>query len=308
MRGIDLSRAYFEEIGLPMLRREFPEYLDRIAVGLVGHGSECFGYDDEISRDHDYEPGFCIWITEEDDRIFGFKLLRAYEKLPKAFRGIEEAKGSLGGKSAVGLRTVEDFYSDYTGRRGAPETLEDWLYTPSHYLAEATNGEVFYDPLGVFSNVRERIKNGMPADVRLKKLASCVLHMAQAGQYNYKRCIAHEEHAAARFALDEFARNTAEAVFLLERQHMPYYKWCFRAMRDLPALSYLGDKLQQLLLLPADETLRIELLIEEICHEILMRLCEEEICEKGSDYLEPHAYAINHRIRDFKIKNLPIFL
>ena len=64
MQGLELSKRYFEEFGRPMLERDFGEYLDRIAIGLVGHGSECFGYDDEISTDHDFTPGFCLWITE----------------------------------------------------------------------------------------------------------------------------------------------------------------------------------------------------------------------------------------------------
>ena len=80
MKGIELSRAFYLELGKPMIESEFAEYADRIAVGLVGHGSECFGFDDEISRDHDFEPSFCIWLTDEDEREFGFKLFRAYKK------------------------------------------------------------------------------------------------------------------------------------------------------------------------------------------------------------------------------------
>ena len=69
MKGIELSRAYYEACGRPMLERDFADVRARIAAGLCGHGSECFGFDGEISRDHDYEPGFCLWITEEDERI-----------------------------------------------------------------------------------------------------------------------------------------------------------------------------------------------------------------------------------------------
>ena len=36
MQGIDLAREFYEEYGKPMLQRDFPEYIDRIAVGLVG--------------------------------------------------------------------------------------------------------------------------------------------------------------------------------------------------------------------------------------------------------------------------------
>ena len=54
IKGLELSKLYFENIYLPELRKEFPELLERMAVGLAGEGSECFGYDDEISRDHDF--------------------------------------------------------------------------------------------------------------------------------------------------------------------------------------------------------------------------------------------------------------
>ena len=52
MNGLELSRAFYETYGLPMLRTQFPELLPLLAVGLIGSGSECFGFDDEVSRDH----------------------------------------------------------------------------------------------------------------------------------------------------------------------------------------------------------------------------------------------------------------
>ena len=90
MKGLELSKKFYEEYGRQMLEREFAPYLDRIAVGLAGRGSQCFGYDDEISSDHDFAPGFCIWLTEEDEQKIGFSLQRAYSKLPKEFCGIRE--------------------------------------------------------------------------------------------------------------------------------------------------------------------------------------------------------------------------
>lgn len=307
MQGIDFSRAFYEEYGKPMLQKEFAQYLDRIAVGLVGHGSECFGFDDEISADHDFEPGFCIWLTDEDEREFGFKLFRAYSKLPKEYMGVKCPEKSALGSNEKGVRTISEFYSTYTGRSGAPECWQDWLYTPSHYFAEATNGEIFSDPHGEFTRIREAIRNGMPEDVRLKKIASCALHMAQSGQYNYKRCLSHGETAAARLALDEFVRNAAEMTFLLERRHAPYYKWLFRAMRDLPTLAYMADKLTSLATLAPDETLKIELLIEEISVAFIEEFKRQGITEATCTFLESHAYSINDTIKNPEIRNLHIF-
>ena len=308
MRVLDISKAYFEEYGLPMLEREFGEKLWRMAIGFVGHGSESFGYDDEISLDHDIEPGFCIWLTEEDEREFGFKLFRAYSKLPKEYMGLKCVEKSALGSDNRGVRTIKEFYSQYTGRDGAPQCWRDWLYTPSHYLAEATNGIVFQDGLGEFTRIREEIKHGMPEDVRRKKIASCALRMAQSGQYNYKRCLSHGEEGAARLALDEFVRQSAEIVFLLEKSHMPYYKWVFRAMKDLPTLGNMSERLEGMLMLPQDETLMTELAIEEFSSLVIDELRRQNLTDAACDYLENHAYSINEKIVDPEIRNLHILL
>ena len=70
--GLELAKQYYETYGRPMIAEQFPQYEERIAVGLVGPGSECFGFDDEISRDHDFEAGFCLWVTSEDEEAVGF--------------------------------------------------------------------------------------------------------------------------------------------------------------------------------------------------------------------------------------------
>ena len=56
MKGLELCELYYKEVGAPMIAGKFPGYEEKIAVGLVGDGSECFGYDDELSRDHDWGP------------------------------------------------------------------------------------------------------------------------------------------------------------------------------------------------------------------------------------------------------------
>ena len=87
MKGLELAKAFYEEYGKPMLE-EFPEIKDKLAIGLCGSGSECFGFDDEFSKDHDFEPGFCIFLPDERevDRHTAFRLERAYAKLPMEFR------------------------------------------------------------------------------------------------------------------------------------------------------------------------------------------------------------------------------
>ena len=308
MKGIELARRFYEEYGKQMISEQFADFKERIAVGLVGHGSECFGFDDEISQDHDFEPGFCIWITEDDEKKFGFNLFRAYSKLPCEFKGFVLKEKSLYGSNKKGVITIPEFYRQYTGRCGAPETLEDWLYTPAHYLAEATNGEIFSDPLGEFTRIRNQIKNGMPEDVRLKKIASCAFYLAQYGQYNYSRCIAHGEHGAAALALSEFVKKGIEIVFLLNRAHMPYYKWAFRAMKELDILSETAIILENMINASNSDFGQIKNDIEQFCAIIASELRRQGISASDSDYLESHAYNINERISDHRLRNMPIML
>ena len=96
-----------------MIKGTFEEFSDRIAAGLVGHGSECFGFDDDISRDHDFEAGFCFYLTDEDEKTFGFKLFREYSKLPDEYLGVKKAKASLFGDGNKGVKTIKEFYSFY---------------------------------------------------------------------------------------------------------------------------------------------------------------------------------------------------
>ena len=91
MNGREIARAYFDQYGLPMLREQFPQLLPFLCAGLLGSGSECLGFDDDVSRDHDFEPGFCLFLPGEEivSRRDAFLLERAYDKLPREFMGLK---------------------------------------------------------------------------------------------------------------------------------------------------------------------------------------------------------------------------
>ena len=83
MNGLTEAKKLYTERGAQLIHERFPEYEGRIAVGLVGRGSQCFGYDDIISRDHDFTKGFCLFLTDEDDAAIGVALSRAYREPTK---------------------------------------------------------------------------------------------------------------------------------------------------------------------------------------------------------------------------------
>ena len=304
MKGLEQARAFYEEKGRAMIRERFPEYEARIAVGLAGSGSQCFGFDDEISRDHDFEQGFCLWLTDEDDERIGVALAREYRRLV----GARTSQASLLGTAGTGVMRISDFYRRFTGAAGAPQTWQDWLYLPSYSLAQAVNGEIFRDDLGQFSHIRATIAHGMPEDVRRKRISARLALMAQSGQYNYTRCLAHGEEGAAMLAISEFVSNTAQLFFLLDRRYAPYYKWLLRGVRTLSVLSDLADSLEFLLTAENDaagQRLKADI-IEDIAALIVPELRSQGLSCISSTSLEKQAFHVQSHIENAAIRALHV--
>lgn len=308
-RGIELARAYYEAYGAPMLREQFPRLLPCVAVGLFGSGSECFGFDDEISRDHDFEPGFMLLLPGEDvvDRREAFLLERAYAKLPKSFMGFERSRMQPVGGPRRGVIRAGDFFAGKVGAADGVLTVGQWLETPEYALAEAVNGELFYDGSGEVTAVRERL-SAFPEDIRKKKLAGRLLLMGQAGQYNYPRCLAHGEKGAAQLVAIEFARSAMSAVFLLNGVYQPYYKWAFRAMRALPRLSLLAELVEYLITTDNDGDLAAAKgdVIEGMAADVIAELRAQGLTRADCGDLEKHAYSVNDGIADAQLRNLHV--
>ncbi len=300
VKGLELAERYYEEIGKPWLHEKFPEYEDRICVGLVGAGSECFGFDDEYSKDHDYGPSFCMWLTSEDYRMIGRELMEGYAKLPGEFLGFARRIVSPHGDGRVGALETDAFYEGMIGQPQAPDNLLDWLFLPESYLAMATNGKVFTDPLGEFSKVRRELLQFYPEDVRVKKIAARAAVMAQSGQYNYGRCLRRGESVAAQLALDEFIKASISMVYLLNRVYTPFYKWMHRGMERLAVLPEIRGKLTELLPAPDKEER-----IEEICQLIIEELRRQELTDEADSFLENHTGSIMARIKDDTMRSLP---
>ena len=309
MQGMELSKKYFEEFGRSMLEENFKDILPYLAVGLTGSGSECFGYDDEKSQDHDFEPGFCIFIPDERaiDTKDEFRLQREYDKLPSEFMGFAKPKMKPVGGNRKGVIRIGDFFKQRCGNPKGELSVYEWLSVPEYALAEAVNGKIFFDNLGLITSIRENLKQ-YPDDIRLKKLAEYLLTMAQAGQYNYNRCVERGENAAAQMSLYKFVEAGLHVIFLLNRQYMPYYKWSFRALRDLPRLGNLYDSLEYLISSDNDgkRALTKSNMIEDIAALIIKEMKSENLTDATCNYLEKHAYSVNDHIKDGTLRNMSI--
>lgn len=335
--GMELSRRFWTAYGRPMLERRYPRYASRIAVGLVGHGSECFGFDDGFSRDHDFGPGFCLWLTDEDFAAIGDDLQRDYDALPATFLGFGPRRATpraSGAGRRVGVFPIGGFFESLTRFRRAPaqDAPHEWLLLDEATLATATNGRVFADPLGAFLSTRQGF-TFMPEDVRLSLISRRLGMAAQAGQYNLPRMLGRGDGAAAWLCLDEFVSTVASLVFLVNGPvavgYLPYYKWRFAALKRLsrrPAarLADVCARLEDILRLssavcfggegfgkggrgsaPAAD--RIRRIIEDICVEIVRELRRDGLTDSDETFLEwQRPYVEEHIVSDAAcLRSLP---
>ena len=325
MKGMELARAYYEQYGRDMILSKFPTYAERVACGLAGEGSECFGYDDAISTDHDFGPSFCIWLTAEDYQAVGAIMQAEYNKLPGDFLGYPPRDMTGEAEGRVGVICIDDFFKRQIGRADAEFTLREWLMVPETRFATVTNGEVFSDPLGKFTAIREKLLEYYPEDIRRKKIAARAAIMGQAGQYNYPRSMKRGETVAAMYALNEFITHAISTVYLINRRYMPYYKWMHHGVFELP---FLGKKIGELTGMLASngcnqyawETFNYDsgdalnsgdnnvLIIEQICRLIAEELQLERLSRTGSSFMVDQGNSVMQSIRDPRIKSMHLMV
>lgn len=309
--GMELCRLYYETYK----KRLFdivPGFEGHIAAGLVGEGSECFGWDDEYSRDHDWGPGFCVWLTDQDYSFFGEILSEEYRKLPGVLKQ-EPCTNELAnfrrittpqGKDRVGVMTISDFYQRLLGIKGLPEKDSDWLYIQEDRLAAATNGCVFADPLGKFTKIREYL-HYYPENIRIRKLAQELALMAQTGQYNYERMLKRGDSFSAQMQLADFMKHTIKAIYLLNRKYAPHDKWLYRGMKELPVLQEVAGLLSAIQELSKSDTLKgtsssenyITMNIEIIAKLMMYELQKQGLSESDDTFLMVQAEEVIKRVK-----------
>ena len=264
--GMELCRAYYETYGRAMIHEKFPEYEGRIAVGLVGEGSDCFGYDDETSRDHDWGPSFLMWVTDEVYAEIGEQLQTAYEELPRTFLGYSY-QASRQGEGRRGVQTIRSFYGRLLGLEHlegiykAMETenpgLIPFRQIEDSALAAAVNGSVFRDDEGIFTQIRTLLTEHYPERLRYLRIAEAAARFCQYGQYNSDRMLQRGDELSSRIMLGRAAQEALKLVYYMERKFPPHDKWLAEGVRRLGGYEQLLQLLLTALESRGEESCRI---------------------------------------------------
>ena len=241
--NLERSREFYETLGKKMIHEKFPQFENRIAVGMVGEGSDCYGFDDEISMDHDYEVGFCMWLTNEDYEAIGEELQKEYDQLSSSVDRLKYRRGVF---------RINDFYSQILelNQNYEKRFSIDYNRVEELHLAETTNGEVFTDQLGVFTAIREKLLEYYPERVWRRKLAQCLHEFSQYAQSNYPRMMARGDVLTAQICVGKAVESTMDIIYLLNRTYAPYYKWKKKGMEKFLVSDRILPVLNEIVRLP----------------------------------------------------------
>lgn len=239
--GLDLAQAFFEQEAKKSLCEEFPEYAERMAVGLAGEGSECLGFDDVLSTDHDFGPGFCIWLEPDDHARIGSKLQAWYDMLPDTFMGY--SRNTVNGAGRTGVWCIDDFFKHYIGYADPIDVpdMQAFLNIPDEDMATVLNGRIFCDPFGVFEERRLAFYNSFTEQMWQRKLAGALIELGKFGQYNYPRAMKRGDYVTAQITLYKYIEKLLQLVHYVNHVFPPYYKWLRESASRQEKLAVLAD-------------------------------------------------------------------
>ncbi|WP_033340468.1 DUF4037 domain-containing protein [Catenuloplanes japonicus] len=243
--GIALAQAYHREIVGPLLATEVPRLPH--AVGRLGSGSDMLGFDDALSRDHDWGLRLHLLLDDADADLVPYLDALLERELPDRFRGHPVRFGTTWERQPrhkVHVQTVPALVRERTGVAFDPAETTDWLMLTGQAVLEVIGGPVFADTTTWLGPLRASLSH-YPPEVERYVLA--------AGWHRLSRMPLHARAAAtgqplhSRRMAGTLAEDVMRQAFRLCRTWAPYDKWFERAFHRLPIAAELTGPLATVL-------------------------------------------------------------
>jgi hypothetical protein len=234
---IDVSHDFFNEIVKPILEREFPTETAQSAFGVFGYGSEVLRLDDGYSRDHHWGLRINAIMPQKLFEARQADIMRTVgAQLPTTWRGHALREGYTAG-GGLEIASLESYLTRTIGLDRPPQTYTDWLNIPEEDILHITGGEVWHDPRGQFTAIRQTLQGYYPEPVRLRRIAHWCRYYSGMGTYALKRAILRQNEL---YCVTTFARAIklgVQLAFLIDKQYYPYDKWLWTYFQKLPRMA-----------------------------------------------------------------------
>lgn len=210
----------FWDVGLPAVEREFSALVDNTAAGCFALGSAC------------HQTAFHIYLTQEDFDSFGSSLQNLLNSLPRDYDGVRF-------EQTARIFSIDSFYLEATSGRfaAAPKSAADWLRIPEHRLFDLVHGQIFYDPLGEFTERHREFTAYYPDDAWRFKLSRSLYEFGEYGQIILPESLAAGDYFTAEIAWWRFASAAMRLGFNLAREYAPSESILYKEFSKLAYFS-----------------------------------------------------------------------
>lgn len=191
------------------------------------------GFDDEMSRDHDWCPRVLLFLSEDNDARYA-DALRA--GLPKHFRDRPADCSIVTLRSYFRRQLAVDIDVDTTPR--------DWLAMSEQQLMMITAGAVYHDDVGIQS-IRDRFAY-YPRDVWLYLLVAGWWRIHPELNLVGRTGFVGDELGSTLIA-SRLVNDLMHLCFLMERTYAPYSKWFATAFSRLTCADDMSPILWRIL-------------------------------------------------------------
>ena len=240
MSGAALSRVYYEEVVGPAIAERWPGLPH--AAGRLGSGSDVFGFDDVVSRDHDWGLRLNLLVPPD---VAGQVDSELETVLPDVFRGHPVRFATTWDPQVRHRVQVEDVSTFVASRTGitASDALSvaEWLSLTGQAVLEVTAGPVFADTAGELTAARERL-SWYPDDLWAYVVATDWARMAQELPF-VGRVAERGDDLGSRVIASRLVGVLMHLAHLLERRWPPYAKWAGTSFSRLPSAGTAAEPL-----------------------------------------------------------------
>lgn len=282
IKGLELSESFFNENKALLFKKIPSNAIEYITIGLFGFGSECYGVDDEISEDHNFDQGFIILVEDSVPLTDFLKIKQAYDCLPKLYK-----RFCLLNQTKHGVHYMKE-YLNYLGVNVIKNISDE-------SKALLLNGKLFYQGFAsTFANLRYDIRKNSNYDF-LIDLSLKALEINKYIPYNLKRSLDRGDLYTFKSLKNNLVNHLIEFYYIYHKMYLPHDKLRLKLMDNNSII-----KKWIYYILDHDD---ISKLYEEISAKIIETLHNFNVIKRiNTLYIEDYKEEITSFIKEWDIK------
>lgn len=216
LKGLELNEYYYNDNFKAILEKNYRDILSNISVCSIGFGSDKIKLDDELSRDHDFEPGFIILVDSNVTEKDFLELKKDYDSLNKHYKRYFIRNES----NRNGVFRLSDYENALVESDLSFDEIAFFL----------SNGKIFMDEGNLLKNIQSKYRIRYE-EKHLERIAKKAIEIAQLSEYNIER-MRKRDSISYRLLENELIKKLIEFCYLKEKKYYVDFKWQIKIIEN----------------------------------------------------------------------------